>query len=81
MDNLQMNYLFLEHFLHDKYHTSFKRLVIQLRLKKAEELWKQNPDTPVGEIACAVGINDPHYFSRLYRKERGISPKEFKNHL
>jgi len=71
----------LEHFLHDKYNSSFKRLVIQLRLKKAEELWKQNPDTPVGEIACAVGINDPHYFSRLYHKERGISPKEFKNRL
>lgn len=71
----------LEHYLQGQYNTSFKRLVIQLRLKKAEELWRSAPETPVGEIACAVGINDPHYFSRLYHKERGISPKEFKNKL
>lgn len=71
----------LEHFLRDKYNTSFKRLLIQLRLKKAEELWRSNPDMPVGEIASSVGINDPHYFSRLYHKERGIPPKEFKNRL
>ena len=50
-------------------------------LKKAEDLWRQNPDLPVGEIANCVGISDPHYFSRLYRKERGITPKEFKNRL
>ena len=71
----------LEHFLHDKYGTSFRRLVIQLRLQRAEELWRAAPDTPVREIASAVGIEDAHYFSRLYHKERGISPREFKDRL
>jgi ligand-binding sensor protein len=71
----------LEHFLHDKYDTSFKRLVIRLRLKRAEELWRASPDAPVREIANAVGIEDAHYFSRLYHKERGMSPREFKDRL
>lgn len=71
----------LEHFLREQYDTSFKRMVIQRRLKKAEELWKNDPDLLVGEVANAVGINDPHYFSRLYRKERGITPGEFRKRL
>ncbi len=33
------------------------------------------------EIAYQLGFENPPYFSRLFKKEVGMSPKEFKNQL
>jgi AraC-like DNA-binding protein len=35
----------------------------------------------ISEIAYHLGFENPPYFSRLFKKEVGMSPKEFKNHL
>ncbi|HVN47767.1 MAG TPA: AraC family transcriptional regulator [Bacteroidota bacterium] len=35
----------------------------------------------IAEIAYRLGFENPPYFSRLFKKEVGMSPKEFKNHL
>jgi AraC family transcriptional regulator, transcriptional activator of pobA len=35
----------------------------------------------ISEIAYQLGFENPPYFSRLFKKEVGISPKEFKNRL
>lgn len=36
---------------------------------------------PVKEIAFKAGYNDPLYFSRVFKKYSGVSPKEFRNQL
>lgn len=33
----------------------------------------------IKEIAYSTGFNDPKYFSRRFKKEFGITPKEYKN--
>jgi AraC family transcriptional regulator, transcriptional activator of pobA len=38
-------------------------------------------DRSVSEIAYKLGFDNPPYFSRLFKKEVGISPKEYQNHL
>ena len=38
-------------------------------------------DQSISEIAFQLGFENPPYFSRLFKKEVGMSPKEFKNHL
>lgn len=35
----------------------------------------------ISEIAYRLGFENPPYFSRLFKKEVGMSPKEFKSHL
>lgn len=38
-------------------------------------------DRGISEIAYQLGFENPPYFSRLFKKEVGMSPKEYKNQL
>ena len=35
-------------------------------------------DMTVDEIGAAVGMEDANYFSRMFRKVEGISPREYR---
>ena len=47
-----------------------------IRLKKAAELI-QDGRYRIAEICFMVGINTPSYFSKLFQKQFGMTPKEF----
>jgi AraC-like DNA-binding protein len=49
-----------------------------LKLQKACQLLRFST-LRISEIALAVGIDDPYYFSRLFSSTMGVSPKEFRN--
>ncbi len=53
------------------------QLIRNLRLRKAAELLRTT-DLTVGEISCEVGIEDPVYFSRLFRKAFLTTPTAFR---
>jgi len=36
---------------------------------------------PVSEVGFAVGFDDPSYFSRVFRKRVGLTPKEYRQNL
>lgn len=48
----------------------------QLKITHAAELL-QNTDMRIKEVADAVGITDPFYFNRLFKKHFGVSPSVF----
>ena len=47
-----------------------------VRLKHAVQMLNNNVGN-ISEIAFAVGFNDPKYFSRCFKIEFGMTPKEF----
>jgi signal transduction histidine kinase/DNA-binding response OmpR family regulator/ligand-binding sensor domain-containing protein len=49
-----------------------------IRLKKAAEMIKRDTAS-ISEIAYSVGFNNPSYFSETFKKEFGVSPKEYKS--
>ena len=49
----------------------------RLRLERAQALIREGGRS-MTDISYAVGINDPHYFSKIFKKEFGITPSEFK---
>lgn len=53
------------------------QLIRDLRLKKARELLLQS-DLSVGEIAWKCGFADPSYFTRIFKKEEGLNPSQWK---
>ena len=57
---------------------SFSKVVIEAKLSKAEEYFKNTPNLSIEEVAFKLGYKDPLYFSRLYKKHRGISPSEYR---
>ena len=47
------------------------------RISKAKEFLKQL-DKSISEVGIQVGIPDPRYFTRAFKKNVGLSPKEFR---
>lgn len=68
----------LNKLLKKAYGSTFSELLIQYRLDKAKELLQTDLHYPISEIANKVGYEDPHYFSRLFRKKTGQSPVQYR---
>lgn len=54
------------------------RYILSLRMDEARELL-ENTSMGINDISVQVGFNDPGYFSRLFRKNLGCSPKEYRD--
>jgi YesN/AraC family two-component response regulator len=35
----------------------------------------------VGDISIAIGVDDPSYFTRFFRKSTGMTPSEFRHQM
>ena len=57
---------------------SFISYLTELRIEKAQELLSTT-NMKLADIALAVGYSEPNYFSHVFRKTVGITPKEFRN--
>ena len=55
--------------------------LVRLRVDRARELWRENPDRLVKDIAEEVGYNDQYYFSKVFKKESGQGPKDYQRSL
>jgi len=52
--------------------------IVERRMAEARNLLSDT-ELSVGEIARRVGISDPGYFSRLFRRTHGASPREWRD--
>ncbi|MBU9736643.1 response regulator [Diplocloster agilis] len=51
--------------------------IVKLRIAKAKKLFASNPKLMIKDVAAFVGYDDPLYFSKVFKKETGLSPKQF----
>ncbi len=87
MDNTELNVSSIMSQMHlsrTQLHRKIKALtglsttefIKTVRLKKAEQLLKQNVDS-ITQISYQIGFSDHSYFSKCFKKEYGISPSEY----
>ena len=53
-------------------------LTLPLRIEKAKMLLKDS-HLKISELAKKVGYEEQRYFSQVFKKRTGITPKEFRN--
>ncbi|GAA4270520.1 response regulator [Hyunsoonleella aestuarii] len=58
-------------------HMSPSDLIVKIKLGHAEELMKKKAHSRISDIAYESGFQDPKYFSTLFKKHYGKTPKEF----
>lgn len=60
-----------------KYQIHIKDYIMEIRIAKAKVLL-ESKHMKINEIAAIIGFNDEKYFSKVFRKYEGMTPKEFK---
>lgn len=61
----------------DSTDQNFIEYLTNLRMEKARELLLTT-ESSMKEICVAVGYADPNYFSRIFKKNTGVTPTEYK---
>lgn len=69
---------YIRHVFKEKSGYSIKHYTTILRLKRAKELLIYSRRNIIS-IATEIGYNDSNYFSNLFKKATGLSPKDYRN--
>lgn len=79
-DRLGLSISYLSSLFKKIYGIPFQDYILQARLEKSKMLLLTTALKNY-EIAEKVGIADPNYFSTLFRKKYGVSPKQYKQKI
>lgn len=76
-DHFYMNKHYLGRIFHEQFGISINNYIIYLRVNHAKHLLRFTNLT-IEEIANDCGIYDSNYFSRMFKKIEGVSPRAFR---
>lgn len=72
IDRFQLSRLFKRTF-----GINFQDYILQVRMKEAARLMLLD-DQSLGDVSRAVGFEDPGYFSNVFKKYYGVSPRKYR---
>lgn len=79
-DHVNFSENYLCRVFRDQMGLSLIQYINNVRMNKAAELIMKG-HTYIKEISALVGISDQFYFSRMFKKQFGVSPTDYKSHV
>ena len=55
--------------------------IIYMRINKAKEILRLQPELSIRETGEMVGFQDPFYFSKVFKKETGMTPSGYRENM
>lgn len=74
---LDLNLYYLSHFFKEHFGFSFQDYLARIRSEKARQLLLLT-DQSLLDICMSAGFSDPKYFNCSFKKQYGITPKEYR---
>ncbi|MBE6371050.1 MAG: helix-turn-helix domain-containing protein [Lentisphaerae bacterium] len=68
---------YLNRLIRDRYHISPVSYLLKCRMERAAQMLAFGTEN-IAEIAHAVGIDNPFYFSRLFTRQFSVSPSDYR---
>lgn len=80
-DEFGYNYAYLSRVFKKMVGESMSKYITGKKLALAKELIETRPEMKLSEVCIMCGYNDSRYFSRVFKKEVGLSPSEYKEEV
>ena len=79
-ENIYVSTFYISRMFKKELGKSFIDYLNDVRIEKAKELLK-DVKYKTYEVAELVGISDPHYFSKIFKKYSGMTPSEYRENI
>ncbi len=72
--------IYISKMFKEKLGINYIDFLTECRIEKAKKLLS-DPEKSLKEITFEIGYHEPNYFSKVFKKMCGVSPKEYRNIL
>lgn len=80
-DNMYLSPVYISKIFKEETGESPINYLIQIRLEKAKEIIENSEGSKIKNIADQVGYKDAYHFSKLFKKNYGVSPLNYKKQI
>lgn len=79
-ESINMSYFYFSRLFKESTGKSFSDYLTEYRIDKSIELMKDD-QLSIKQISYDIGYNDPNYFSKIFKKLKGITPTDYRGRM